>query len=639
MADECSRALVADALHALDVRNLTLGIHDQCFPSLPTEDIGRGTPYSEGARAFIAFVRDLGFNGLQLGPQGQTSESNPSPYDGTIFSKNVLNVALGSLVQGFLGGEPLLSRATLESLVAALPSAERDRVQYRYAFAAQRRALAEAYETFARLRDAGRDGGLGARLREFEARARPWLERDALYAALTDEHGSDDWRAWPGIDARLYDPLPGEEAACEVRVKDLRARHAACVEAYVFGQWLVHEQHRALRDALAPMEIKLFGDLQIGYAHQDIWSYHALFLREYVMGAPPSRTNPEGQPWNYPVLDPAKYFELGAGTSAGPALRMVRARMNKMLEEFDGVRIDHPHGLVCPWVYRSDWPDALRALQSGARLFSSPDLPDHPALARYAIARPDQIDRSVPRYADGWVRTLSDEQVARYAVLMDAVVDAAHEHGRLRSDLACEVLSTMPYPLGRVLQRHGLGRFRVTQKADPHDPHDVYRSESAQPEDWIMVGNHDTKPVWLVVEEWMVSGAASARAAQLAARLLPEEGDRAAFARALEAEPGELAHALYADVFASRARNVLVFFTDLLGSREIYNTPGIVSERNWSLRVPPDYRAVYAARLARGRALSLPRALAWALRARGGEFARAHRELAAALLALAARER
>src|SRR5262249_14113410 len=73
------RRLIAAALAALDVRNLVLGIHDPSFPSEPFEDTGRGSPYTRGATRFLEFIRELGFTGIQLGPQGQTSESNASP--------------------------------------------------------------------------------------------------------------------------------------------------------------------------------------------------------------------------------------------------------------------------------------------------------------------------------------------------------------------------------------------------------------------------------------------------------------------------------------------------------------------------------------------------------------------------------
>ncbi|MCK6590137.1 MAG: 4-alpha-glucanotransferase, partial [Polyangiaceae bacterium] len=393
------------------------------------------------------------------------------------------------------------------------------------------------------------------------------------------------------------------------------------IERHAFMQLVAHDQHVRLRGFTRSLGLKLYGDLQIGYSARDIWAYQSLFLRNYRMGAPPSRTNPEGQAWNYPVFDPGQYFARsteGGAVVPGPAMRMLTARLEKLFEEFDGIRIDHPHGLVCPWVYHAGQPDALAAVRAGARLFSSPNLPDHPDLMHFAIAREDQLNPRAARHADDWVTSLDKDQVRRYGVLFDAAVEAARRSGRDVSDLVCEVLSTMPYPLKRVMEEHNLGRFRVTQKADLKNPADVYRSENAAPEDWIMVGNHDTKPIWLLVDQWFQSGHARDQAAYLAERLAPSQSSREAFAAKLVESPGELLHAKMADIFASRAENVMIFFSDLFGEKRIFNIPGTVSETNWSMRVHVDFEADYRAKLARGAALNLPKALATALRARGG---------------------
>jgi 4-alpha-glucanotransferase len=212
----------------------------------------------------------------------------------------------------------------------------------------------------------------------------------------------------------------------------------------------------------------------------------------------------------------------------------------------------------------------------------------------------------------------------RRAVLLDTLVDVARRHGHSASDLACEVLSTLPHPLRCVLDRHGLGRFRVTQKADLGDPDDGYRSENAAPEDWIMLGSHDTKPIWLLLEEWERARRLPDRARYLAERLEPRAGRRRAFAARLVADPGLLAQAEFASLLASRARYVMVFFSDLFGLRETYNRPGSVAEENWSLRLPHSYALDYAARRAQNRALNVPLALALALRAKGLEEMAAH---------------
>ena len=79
---------------------MLLAIHDVSFPSDPDEDLGRGSPVSRASERLFGFARTLGFTGIQLGPQGQTSRGNPSPYDGTIFSRNIANVRVDSFRAG-----------------------------------------------------------------------------------------------------------------------------------------------------------------------------------------------------------------------------------------------------------------------------------------------------------------------------------------------------------------------------------------------------------------------------------------------------------------------------------------------------------------------------------------------------------
>ena len=379
------------------------------------------------------------------------------------------------------------------------------------------------------------------------------------------------------------------EAACALRRRLVEEKYAPVLERYALAQQLLLRQHMAFRESMQALGLKIYGDVQVGFSQCDAWSLQSLLLQDYFMGAPPSRTNVEGQPWSYQVLDPAQY--LDAAGRPGPVLELVTGRLGKMLFEFDGLRLDHPHGLVCPWVYRADDPDPFHAVQNGARLFSSPDLPDHPELGRYAIVRPEQINREQRRYADHWIRDLTPEQENRYALVMDVVMEQVNTHGRRKEDILCEVLSTEPLPLRHVRLRHGLGRFRVTQKADPDNPLDVYDSKNAQPQDWVMAGNHDTPTIWRLVKAWQGKETGVKQAAYLARRLRPD--DSARLAALLAADPNRLAHAMVANLFLSPACHVMMFFADLFGMEETYNVPGTQTEDNWTLRVPPDFVSCY----------------------------------------------
>ncbi|CAN5307702.1 hypothetical protein BH11MYX1_BH11MYX1_08760 [soil metagenome] len=612
--------VLADKLDRLGVRRLLLAIHDVSFPSDADEDLGRGSPATKAAGRFMRFAKGLGFTGLQLGPPGQTSRDNPSPYDATIFSRNLATISVAAYTG--LVDEDMIARALV-----------RGATNHVHAYDASHALVAAAHVAMAN----GARPDLQAELDAFRAEHGGWLASDALYAAIAAAHGGAAHRDWPAAERDLWktsSPLDRRVAAnlgraiaffdqlaapteaviasranavaqleaiaagsLGAQVATLVELHATAIDRYSFGQFLAHREHARVRREAEHLGLALYGDLAVGYADADAWAYNAAFLRGYRIGAPPSRTNPAGQPWGYPVLDPDQ--------TIGRAGELLRARAHKAFAEYDSMRIDHPHGLICPWVYKTGSGDDGQAVRDGARLFESPDLAE---LATYALVGLEQLDHAQARYADAWVKELSEDQAYAYTAKLRPLVAAAEAHGRRAADLSFEVLSTLPRPLGAVLEAYGCGRWRIGQKANLNDASDVYRMENAQRTDWVMLGNHDTPPIFGLIRAWPTA-TREAWGRHLTARL--------ALARPWRlADPGFLANAMLAELFASRAENVSIFFADLFGSHERFNSPGMIDpEANWSLRLPSDFAEMYAERREVGGALDLELATDLALAA------------------------
>ncbi|HKE16012.1 MAG TPA: 4-alpha-glucanotransferase [Kofleriaceae bacterium] len=553
------------ALARLGIDWLVVSIHQASFPA-GDDDIGYGTPYSARADQLLGFLAGLGVNGVALGPGGITSRDDPSPYTSSALSHNPLHVSLGELA-----GRGLIGDEILQGAVAGRPDG--DRVAYRYAWDTQRRLLAAAAATV-------RAGAGAAELEAARARlsaAAPWIAAEARFEAIASALGNSDWQSWPD------DPPLDADAALP----------------FELAQLLVAEQHAALRERARGRGLSVLADLAAGISGRDRWVlprvFGELFLPGWAMGAPPSRTNPDGQPWEFPVLDPRQLAD-------GGARRFLTARIDLLLDGHDGLRIDHPHGWICPWVYRTGQPVA-----GGARLFESPDMPD---LAGFARVRGEQLDAGRPRHDDDWVRALEPAQASAYAVTFDLLVERVRARGGDPSALMVEVLSTCPRPLAAVLGRHELGRFRVTQKARVDQPGDVYRGDRAARSDWVMVGNHDTAPLRAVIAGWRGTQEVARRAAYLGERLRRPAAE-------LERDERALATAMMAELFLGPARHALVFWPDLFGIEEPFNQPGTVNDRNWSLRVPADFEDAHARAVASGAAPDLGEAAAWALEARG----------------------
>lgn len=604
------------ALRLLDVERFVLSIHDQSFPSEPEEESGWGSPYTRGGEAFLRFVSEMGFNAVQLGPQGIVSRSDPSPYTSSLFGGNPLSLSPHALAHMNLTAE-LLSPNDGDFQADRVGVGADGQCDIPAAWRYTDALLDHLHNRFAEHKE--NHTGLTEELRKATFSGRrsscDWPARYTLYEILTTLGNHDDFRQWNHspyrpIDKRMYATTPITREV-RLRMSRLRTSWAPVAERFLLSQLLLQLQHDRLRKLLNTLGMLLFGDAQIGFSNRDFWAWRGLFLRDYLMGAPPSRSNPEGQPWGYAVLDPEHMRPGKAG------MRLLKARFESMLSRYDGLRIDHPHGLVCPWVYRADDPDPFHAVRTGARLNCAPHLADHPDLARYAAIRAEQVDGSggLTRWDDEYVREMEPGQVSAFGRVLEMILRTARDHGQPESSIMCEVLSTWPAPLRAVMNRHGLGRLCVTGKARPDNPDDPYRSENTGPNDWIMVGNHDTPPLRHMVKSFG-SRRRRERAGLLALHLGDTAEERERLTTLFASDTNAFCQGMLTELFVAPARNVSVFFPDLFGMADRYNTPGTVGPHNWTLRVPSDFRNVYARQRRRGKAFDVAATLAGALRVR-----------------------
>ena len=74
-----------------------------------------------------------------------------------------------------------------------------------------------------------------------------------------------------------------------------------------------------------------------------------------------------------------------------------------------------------------------------------------------------------------------------------------------------------------------------------------------------------------------------------------------------------LAQTKLVELFASKAENIQIFFTDYFNIYDVYNRPGTSGDANWSLRLPDNYKELNA--------INLANILKLAIIARGHEFA------------------
>jgi len=611
---------IKDALNALGKKNLALILQGVSFPSNEDENIGFGTYNSQCAKELYEYISGL-FSALQLGPCGKTKLSDSSPYTGTVFSKNPLFINLKDLTTE--KWDKILSKKTLDKIIEMNPNKGQNKAAYVYASEKLELVANEFYKNF-------KKNASKTRKQDFENFKKEnafWLDKDALYEALSIENKSDYWPQWKNeLDRNLFNTKEVKKA--EKRISEISKKYADVIEKYKLEQFIVQKQSEETLEFCKKLNLKLIADRQVAFSDRDNWAYQSLFLEGWCLGCPPDYFSKDGQAWGFSVVNPEKLFNPdGSLGEAGVLLKNLYLKMFK--ENPGGVRIDHTVGLIDPWVYKKG---ALPKVEEGAgRLYSSPN---HPELAKYSIAREENINKTPieGKFAtpddEKWIDNLSDEQITLYGRTIEKIVIAAAlEVGLDKNSIIAEDLGTLTYPVVQVMKKYNLQGMKLVQFVVPEEFEHPYRCKNIVPNSWTMVGTHDNEPIRMWASKLVNTEDANPYIKNLIEDLCSEFGNQ-----------DEIWHRMYTDekffgfmklveCFASKSENVQIFFTDFFGINEVYNTPGTSGDPNWTLRLPNDFAKFYKEKLSSDEALNLPLVMIYAMKARGWDFYKNHQEL------------
>lgn len=612
---KASTEIIQDALKVLGKKNFALIIHSNSFPSLPQENTGFGSANSTGGKNLIDFASGI-FNMIQLGPAGKTKDCDSSPYTSTIFSNNPLFIDLKQLTTKKCG--EILSEKTFNEIVKNNPNKDKAKTSYKYIYHEQISALREAYEKFKKEKKFKKE------FDEYKKENKFWLEKDALYSALSVEHKNDYWPLWKSeMDKNLFNPKSNEEKLkYGERINELEKKYADEVEFYSFCQFVAYKQIEETKEYALSKNIKMIADRQVAFSDRDCWAYQSLFLEGWLLGCPPDYFSEDGQAWGFPVMDPEKLFNKNG--SLGEGGELMKALFKKMFKESPGgVRIDHIVGLIDPWVYKAGCKPKVE--EGAGRLYSSPE---HPILSKYAIPKEEDLEYGVGADKEQRVKSLTKEQIKLYGRLVEKIViAAAKEEGLEKDAIICEDLGTLTNPVAAVMEKYDLQGMKLTQFVDPEMYEHPYRCRNIVPRCWAMTGTHDNRPVLMWADDMLNTHTGYLHAKNLVEDLYSYADNKDDIIVKLTHDVKFLTQTKLLEIFASPAENIQMFFTDFFGIKDVYNKPGTSGEKNWSLRLPNNFEEVFCKNLKSETALNLPLVLELSIRARGNEFAEQHSDI------------
>ena len=600
---------IKKALTALGKKNFVFIMHNGSFPAAAGENTGIGTINSDGGKEFINYAAGL-FDAIQMGPAGKTKKSDSSPYTGTIFSNNPLFIDLKQLTTS--KWHKILSEATFNEIVENNPNKGKNRTSYSYITIKQSQAMMEAYKNFIKLNDKQ----LNKEFNKYKLENDSWLDKDSLYEAFSLKNGSDYWPIWKNKqDKNIFNPKSNEEKIeFAKRIDEISKKYAQEIDEYKFEQFILYKQNLETRKLAESKNIKMIADRQVAFSDRDCWAYQSLFLEGWCLGCPPDYFSKDGQAWGFPVVNPEKLFNSDG--SLGDAGILMKNLYKKMFHENPGgVRIDHIVGLIDPWVYKKGKKPMPE--QGAGRLYSSPE---HEELKKYAIAKLEDLDTTLTSDKEKRVKTLTEEQIKLYGRFIEKIViAAAKEEGLTKDSIVCEDLGTLTNPVAAVMKDYDLLGMKLTQFTVPTEEDDPYRCKNITPRSWAMIGTHDNQPVTVWANSLIHTHEGYLHVKNLVDDLFSEEQDKDSIIVKMTNDADFLKETKLVELFACKAENIQIFFTDFFNMNETYNVPGTSGDKNWSLRLPDNYKEMQT--------INLPLLLKKAIIARGKEFANKNQKL------------
>lgn len=601
--DEKAKKVIRKALKALGKKNIAFIMHNGSFPSAEHQNTGFGSINTDGGKEFIEYVSGL-FDAVQLGPAGKTKSCDSSPYTGTIFSGNPLFINLKELTSKEWGN--ILSEATYYEIVSSNPNKEVNKTAYSYVYKKYSEAMQEAWNNF----KANPVKKLDKEFQVFKRENDFWLDKDSLYEALSVEHGNDYWPLWNSeTDKNLFNPQSIEQRMeFAKRIEEIEKKYSNEIEQYKFTQFVISKQNEETREFAKKYNVKMIADRQVAFSDRDTWAYQSLFLKGWCLGCPPDYFSKDGQAWGFPVMDPDRMYNSdGSLDEGGLLLKNLYKKMFK--ENPGGVRIDHIVGLIDPWVYKAGKKPKIE--EGAGRLYSSPE---HPELSKYAIAKLEDLNEEVTADKEKRVKTLTKQQVKDYGRLIEKIViAAAKEEGLDKDAIVCEDLGTLTKPVASVMEQFKLQGMKLTQFVEADKPEDPYRCCNIDERCWAMVGTHDNEPIKMWADQNIHTHIGYLHAKNLVDDLFKECENKDDIIVRLTDDAEFLAQTKLVELFASKAENIQMFFTDYFNVYDVYNRPGTSGDANWSLRLPDNYKELTC--------INLANILKLAIIARGQEFA------------------
>lgn len=341
-----------EAKKALGLKETSMICFDSCMPEAENEDRGIGTSFSDSATKFVDFMSKMtGANTIQLEPQGRLAQGTNSPFSGTVFSLGEHLIDLKKLTTDRY--EHILPYENYEDAI----SFNKEYAEFENVLDKNRnnmKAMQIAHENFKEL---PKTSPLKKEFSAFVNENKDWLEKEAMFDCLAEEHQDGNWKNWPAKDKYLYTSKINHKVT-NARINEIKKKHKDKYDFVLFTQFIADKQQTESKKALNAKGIKLSGDCLIGFSEKEHWGNQDAFYENGALGCEDRHYDKnQGKEvvdlicWGMPALD---FDKIGTFAKPGPAGKLFCQKFEKFFKRYDSLRIDAAWQLVKPCILKYD---------------------------------------------------------------------------------------------------------------------------------------------------------------------------------------------------------------------------------------------------------------------------------------------
>ncbi len=516
-------------------------------------DMGIGDTLAvEGA---IDFCAQHGIKVLQLLPINETSGDN-SPYNA--ISSIALEPCLLNTSPGFVPG---LTQAHVDEIAPAaiIDQLKEGPVQYSRVKRLKFYLLSAAFAEFeaTHLKDNSAEAQEFAQFKESNA---SWLHPYTLFRTLVREHKDNScWAQW-GPEVQT---LSGAESwlSASPRAEELQRWR----EFFAYVQWVAFRQWQHVHEYALSRKVGLMGDIPFGVSRYsaDVWAERFLFNLDWYGGAPPEKffvsdefVRRWGQNWGIPLFDWAVHESQD--------FAWWKQRVQCTTRIFDYFRIDHVLGFFR--VYAFPWPPD--------RNFEYTHMSDEEAASKHM----GHLPKFFPHNDEP--RESAELNAANGYKLMSKIMEFAGDCGVVAEDLG-----VVPYYVRPMLTQMGIPGFTIPIFEREEPSREFIQKDKYSEINLVTHATHDHQPIKTIYVDMVM-------------RWHGPDGDEhwvemQRLMRFLGMDPfnpptaftNEVHEAFIRALMFSKGWLSLSMITDILGTTQRFNEPGLSAESNWSERL------------------------------------------------------